>query len=89
MEEVVEEHHQQDAHLIDGQVVEESDRPNEFGQIVVSLTLSGELHVDRQVDADEQRGDRNLLRKNLLYNTHVKICSYMFINNEEDHDKEH
>ena len=73
MEEVVEEQHQQGAHLVDGKVVEEPDRPDELGQIVVLVSsLLRELHVDRQVDADEQRGDRDLLRKYLLYDTRVK-----------------
>jgi len=68
VEEVVAEHHQEDAHLVDGQIVEEPDRPDEFYQVVVLVaTFSWELHVDCQVDADEQRGDRDLLRKHLLY----------------------
>lgn len=72
VEEVVAEHHQEDAHLIDGQIVEEPDRPDELDQVVVLVAaLLRELHIDRQVDADEQRGDRDLLRENLLYDAHV------------------
>ena len=91
VEEVVAEHHQEDAHLVDGQIVEEPDRPDELNQVVVLVAaLLRELHVDRQVDADEQRGDRDLLREYLLYDAHVsKGSAYMLINNEEDHDKEH